>query len=46
MPSPDVKMLGRVVFFQNLNQIFKLIDNKLTYIPQGEPALPMAAVNK
>lgn len=46
MLSPGVKMLGEVVFFQNTNQMFKLLDNKLTPIPQGEPVLPMAAVNK
>lgn len=40
------KFLGAVVFFRNLNQILKLIDNKLTSIPQGELVLPMAAVNK
>lgn len=37
-----------VCFFPKLesNTYIKLIDNKLTYIPQGEPVPAMAAVTK
>lgn len=35
VPSPGVKMLGEACFFQNLNQILKLIDNKLHFPRQA-----------